>query len=63
MRLRLSSRIVTAVIIAMAGCSSVPGADPSASPASSEAAWCQRNGGWWRPELNYCEYDRIWRFR
>jgi len=47
---------VVVLIVTLGGCSSVLGTEPAAS-ASSPEAWCLRNGGWWRPELNYCEYE------
>jgi len=47
-----------ALIAAMllAGCST-SGTSPSASPAFTPQAECERNGGWWRAEMNFCEYQ------
>jgi hypothetical protein len=54
-RRRLGFVLVVAVA-GLAGCSATVGA-PSASPDTSEQLACERTGGWWRPQLNYCEYE------
>jgi hypothetical protein len=52
-------RVVGAALIAvtlLAGCSTY-GASPSAAPAFTPQAECERNGGWWRAQMNFCEYQ------
>ena len=43
-------------VMLLAGCSTY-GTSPSASPAFTPQAECERNGGWWRAEMNFCEYQ------
>jgi hypothetical protein len=43
--------------LALGGCASALGTEPSASPAFSPQAECERNGGWWRASMNFCEYQ------
>jgi ABC-type glycerol-3-phosphate transport system substrate-binding protein len=42
---------------ALTGCSAA--SSPSASPAFTPQAECERTGGWWHPDPNYafCEYQ------
>jgi hypothetical protein len=48
--------VLIAMLTALAGCSLAAG-PPSASPVSDEQLACERTGGWWRPQLNFCEYE------
>ena len=53
----MGARLEVAAIVGalmLAGCSS---AAASASPAFTPQAECERNGGWWRAEMNFCEYE------
>jgi len=52
---RMSGAALIAVML-LAGCST-DGTSPSASPAFTPQAECERNGGWWRAEMNFCEYQ------
>ena len=52
---RMSGAALIAVML-LAGCSTY-GTSPSASPAFTPQAECERNGGWWRTEMNFCEYQ------
>jgi len=54
MKPRLS--IVSAALV-LAGCSSAASSYPPASPAFTPQADCERTGGWWHPDMNYCEYE------
>jgi hypothetical protein len=49
---------ITALLagLVLAGCSSAI-TSGSASPAFTPQAECERNGGWWRAEQNFCEYQ------
>jgi hypothetical protein len=49
----LGATIFTAVLFA--GCST--GGWPAASPAFTPKAECERNGGWWHADMNFCEYQ------
>ena len=40
----------------VAGCAS-RGDYPSASAAFTPQARCERDGGWWRADRNFCEYQ------
>jgi hypothetical protein len=42
--------------LALGGCASAIADHPAASPAFTPQAECERNGGWWRPSMNFCEY-------
>jgi hypothetical protein len=42
--------------LVLGGCSAAATSE-SASPAFTAQAECERNGGWWRAEMNYCEYE------
>jgi hypothetical protein len=49
-----------AIMAGLAGCSTAgvaPSASPPSSTVTSEQLACERTGGWWRPQLNYCEYE------
>ena len=54
------TRVIATVLLfgalALGGCASITGGQPTASPAFSPQAECLRNGGWWRPAMNFCEY-------
>jgi hypothetical protein len=43
--------------LVLGGCASGVGSPPSASPAFTPAAECERNGGWWRASMGVCEYE------
>jgi hypothetical protein len=43
--------------LAVGGCASFVDTEPSASPAFTPQAECERNGGWWRASMNFCEYQ------
>ena len=43
-------------IALMAGCSTA-GSWPAASPAFTPRAECERNGGRWHADKNFCEYQ------
>ena len=49
------STIVLLGVVALAGCST--GSWPAASPAFTPQAECERNGGWWHTDMNFCEYQ------
>ncbi len=51
------SILTIAGLLTLAGCASHSGSYPSASPAFTPAAECDRNGGWWHADMNYCEYQ------
>jgi len=51
---RLAALTLVATL-ALAGCSL--SASPSASPAFTPQAECERNGGWWHTDMNFCEYQ------
>ena len=53
------TRVLGAALVAatlFSGCSTY-GASPSASPAFRPQAECERNGGWWHSDMNFCEYE------
>jgi hypothetical protein len=55
----MSSRLEVAAVLGalvLAGCSSAA-TSGSASPAFTPQAECERTGGWWRAEMNFCEYE------
>jgi hypothetical protein len=41
----------------LAGGCSTSGRSPAASPAFTPQAECERNGGWWHADKNFCEYQ------
>jgi len=41
----------------LAGCAAAADSSPSASPAFTPRAECERNGGWWRDSMSFCEYQ------
>jgi hypothetical protein len=41
----------------LGGCASAIDDAPAASPAFTPQAECERNGGWWRASMNFCEYQ------
>lgn len=43
--------------VAIGGCAMAVDDHPAASPAFTPRAECERNGGWWREALNFCEYQ------
>jgi hypothetical protein len=43
--------------LVLAGCASGVDTSPAASPAFTPQAECERNGGWWRESMNFCEYQ------
>jgi hypothetical protein len=43
--------------VLLAGCASAVDDSPAASPAFTPRAECERNGGWWRDSLGFCEYQ------
>lgn len=43
--------------LAVGGCASAVYDEPSASPAFTPQAECERNGGWWRSSMGFCEYQ------
>jgi hypothetical protein len=43
--------------LVLGGCASGVDTSPSASPALTRAAECERNGGWWRASMEFCEYQ------
>jgi hypothetical protein len=52
------TRLVALAILAAvstAGCATID--SPAASPAFTPQAECERNGGWWRTSMNFCEYQ------
>jgi hypothetical protein len=59
-RAAMKQRFVPLVIIgvmAISGCTPASHNGSSASPPTSAAAECERNGGVWRAVLNFCEYQ------
>jgi hypothetical protein len=53
------TRVLGALLIAaglLAGCS-MNATSPAASPAFTPQAECERNGGWWHADMNFCEYQ------
>ena len=42
--------------LVLGGCASAADMG-SASPAFTPAAECERNGGWWRASMGFCEYE------
>ena len=53
------TRLLGVVLVAgalAAGCS-MHEASPSASPAFTPQAECERNGGWWHADMSLCEYQ------
>jgi hypothetical protein len=55
----LSLGVLGALGVLLAGCSATVGAEPSVASVANAQAWCESTGGWWRPTLNYCEYQDI----
>jgi hypothetical protein len=51
---RLAATILIAAV-ALGGCAMR--GSPSASPAFTPQAECERNGGWWHTDMNFCEYQ------
>ncbi len=53
-----TAMVAALVVVAAAasGCASARNS-PAASPAFTPQTECERNGGWWHPEINYCEYQ------
>jgi hypothetical protein len=49
--------IVLLGALTVGGCTSAVGTEPSASPAFTPQAECERNGGWWRASMGFCEYQ------
>jgi hypothetical protein len=43
-------------VLALGGCAWAIGDQPAISPAFTPQAECMRNGGWWRQNMNFCEY-------
>jgi hypothetical protein len=44
------------IALILAGCGAMSYENPS--PAFTPQAECLRNGGYWRPGMNYCEYGK-----
>ena len=44
------------LVLVLAGCGSI--SSTSTAPAFTREGECQRNGGYWRASMNYCEYQR-----
>ena len=56
----MSHRLMVAAILALASlsaCSTGNGGSSSASPAFTPQAECERDGGWWHANGNFCEYQ------
>ena len=56
----MSHRLMVAAALALAlssACSTGSGGSASASPALTPQAECERNGGWWHANGNFCEYQ------
>jgi hypothetical protein len=51
------SAIALVAMLSLAGCATTSDFGGSASPAWSDQAVCERNGGWWHASMNYCEYQ------
>ena len=47
--------LVIGAVALLAGCGGVPYSDPYASPDFSQAAQCDRDGGYWNRTANVCE--------
>jgi hypothetical protein len=59
----LFPRVLTILgVITLAGCSATVAAPSAATDTTAAEVYCERTGGWWRPQLGFCEYqeyDRI----
>ena len=48
---------LVALLTLFAGCAGPMSSSPSASPAFTPQAECERNGGWWHAGMESCEYQ------
>jgi hypothetical protein len=57
MKQRFAPLVMIGVMVSISACTSASYNGSAASPPTTAAAECERNGGVWRAVLNFCEHQ------